>query len=282
LEARDQAQSRQWEMRLERATYEAQLAERRYEEVDPSHRLVAATLENRWNAALQHLEELKVQYTESQRQEARVATPEQKAQVLALAKDLPRLWRAPTTQAKDRKRLLRLLIKDITVERQPGSAQAQLHVRWQGGACTEVVVDLPLKIADRLRYPTEMVERVRTLALTLSDAQTAAHLNGEGLLSAKGLPFNVSMIKWIRHRHGIPAPQLKGPDEFTVQQVCDRFGISRYVVYYWIEREIVEARQLNQGSPYWIKLTPAKEQELADWVRESSRIKTPQKCESLL
>jgi transposase len=90
------------------------------------------------------------------------------------------------------------------------------------------------------------------------------------------------MIKWIRHRHGIPAPQLKGPDEFTVQQVCDRFGVSRYVVYYWIEREIVEARQLKQGSPYWIKLTPAKEQELADWVRESSRIKTPQKCESLL
>jgi len=282
LEARDQAQTRQWEMRLERAAYEAQLAERRYEEVDPSHRLVAATLERRWNAALQHLEELKAQYAESQRQEARVATPEQKAQVLALAKDFPRLWRAPTTQAKDRKRMLRLLIKDITVERQSGAAQALLHVRWQGGACTEVVVDLPLKMADRLRYPTEMVERVRTLALTLSDAQIAAHLNEEGVRSAKGLPFNISMIKWIRHRHGIPAPQLKGPDEFTVQQFCDRFGVSRHVVYYWIEREIVEARQLNQGSPYWIKLTPAKEQELVEWVRESSRIETPQKCESLL
>ena len=81
-------------MRLERAEYEAALAERRYQEVDPSNRLVAGTLERkRWNDALVHLEDLKKQAAEFQRQEARVATPEQKAKVLALARDLPRLWR---------------------------------------------------------------------------------------------------------------------------------------------------------------------------------------------
>jgi hypothetical protein len=113
LEARDHTIRRQWQMRLERAEYEAALAERRYQEVDPSQRLVAATLERRWNGALLHWEELKQQAAEFQRQQTRVATPEQKAKVLALAKNLPKLWHAPSTQAKDRKRMSRLLVKDI-------------------------------------------------------------------------------------------------------------------------------------------------------------------------
>src|SRR5215469_12597764 len=117
LESRDQVLGRQWQMRIERAEYEAALAERRYLEVDPSQRLVASTLERRWNDALLQLEDLKKQAAEFRRQEARVATPEQKAKVLALAQDLPRVWHAPTTQAKDRKRMLRLLVKDITVEK---------------------------------------------------------------------------------------------------------------------------------------------------------------------
>lgn len=278
LETRDSAQNRQWEMRLERASYEAQLAERRYEEVDPSNRLVAATLESRWNLALQHLEELRAKHAENQLQTARVVTPEQRAQVLALAEDFPRLWHAPTTQAKDRKRMLRLLIKDITVEREAGAATARLHVRWQGDACTDVDVQLPLKMADRLRYPEEMVNKVRELAQTLADMQIADQFNEDGIRSAKGLPFSVSMIKWIRHRNGIPAAHLQKSDELTVQQVCDQFGVSRHVVYYWIERKIVAAHQLNQGSRYWIKLTPEKERELEDWVRESSRIKTHQEA----
>ncbi len=85
LEARDQTFLRQWQMRLERAEYEAALAERRYQEVDPSNRLVAGTLERRWNDALVHWDDLKKQAAEFQHQEARVATPEQKAKVLALA-----------------------------------------------------------------------------------------------------------------------------------------------------------------------------------------------------
>src|SRR5207302_3952783 len=142
LEARDQILLRQWQMRLERAEYEAALAERRYLEVDPSQRLVASTLERRWNDALLQLEDLKKQAAEFRRQEARVATPEQKTKVLALAQDLPRVWHAPTTQAKDRKRMLRLLLKDITVEKPSPSKQLLVHLRWQGGASTNLTVQL--------------------------------------------------------------------------------------------------------------------------------------------
>jgi DNA invertase Pin-like site-specific DNA recombinase len=281
LEARDAALGRQWQMRLERAEYEAQLAERRYEEVDPANRLVAATLEQRWNEALQRLAELKGQLEQAQREQARVATPEQKEQVLALARDFPRLWHAPTTEAKDRKRMLRLLIKDITVEKR-APKQLLLHIRWQGGACSDAQVELPPNIADRLRYPTELVERIRALAETLTDTQVAEQLNQEGQVSPKGRAFTASMIQWVRYKHRIKGPQLKHSEELTVEQVMETFGVSRHVVYYWIERAHLKARQLKPGTPYWISLDSEQEKMLADWVSNSSRIPAPQNSETAL
>ncbi len=272
LESRDRAISRQWQMRLERAEYEAALAERRYQEVDPSQRLVAGTLERRWNDALLQLEDLKKQAAEFLCQEARVATPEQKAKVLALARDLPRIWQAPTTQAKDRKRMLRLLIKDITVEKPLRPKQLLAHIRWQGGACTDIGVRLPPNIADRVRYPAAVVDRVRHLAQNLPDGEIADCLNQEGHISALGKPFAGSMIQWIRYRYQIPRAKLVRPEELTVQQVAERFRVSPNVVYYWIDRGVIEARRLNAGSPYWITLDETDEQKLRDWVRNSCRI----------
>jgi DNA invertase Pin-like site-specific DNA recombinase len=273
LEVRDQTILRQWQMRLERAEYEAVLAERRYQEVDPSQRLVAATLERRWNAALLQWEEFKKQAAEFQRQKARVVTPEQKAKVLALARDLPRLWHAPTTQAKDRKRMLRLLIKDITVEK-PNRKQLAVHLRWQGGASSDLCVQIPPTRADRVRYPTAVVDRVRDLAQGLPNAEIAERLNREGHVSALGKPFTGSMIQWIRYRYQIPKVTLARPEELTVEQVAKRFGVSPNVVYYWIDRNVIQARRLNAGAPYWITLDEADEQRLRQWVRNSSRIHT--------
>ncbi len=271
LESRDRAISRQWQMRLERAEYEAALAERRYQEVDPSQRLVAGTLERRWNDALLQLEDLKRQAAEFQRQEARFTT-EQKAKVLALATDLPRLWHAPTTQAKDRKRMLRLLIKDITVEKLPHPKQLLVHIRWQGGACSDICVQLPPNRADRVRYPAAVVDRVRHLAQNLPDGEIADRLNQEGHISALGKPFTGSIVKWIRYRYQIPLARLVRPEELTVQQVAEHFRVSPNVVYYWIERGVIEARRLNAGTPYWITLDETDEQKLRDWVRNSCRI----------
>jgi DNA invertase Pin-like site-specific DNA recombinase len=273
LESRDRTISRQWQMRLERAEYEAALAERRYQEVDPSQRLVAGTLERRWNDALLQLEDLKKQAADFLRQEARVATPEQKAHVLALARDLPRVWHAPTTQAKDRKRMLRLLIKDITVEKPLRPKQLLVHIRWQGGACTDTCVQLPPNIADRVRYPVAVVERVRHLAQSLPDGDIADCLNQEGQVSALGKPFTGSMVHWIRFRYQIPRAKLERSDELTVQQVAERFRVSPNVVYYWIDRGVIQARRLNAGSPYWITLNETDEQKLQAWVRNSCKIR---------
>jgi DNA invertase Pin-like site-specific DNA recombinase len=272
LEKREQAIHSQWQRRLERAQYEAALSERRYQEVDPSNRLVAATLERRWNEALERQADVERQYEEFKHQEARVATAEQKAQVLALAEDFPRLWVAPTTQAKDRKRMLRLLIQDVTVDKQPGQKHAVLHIRWQGGASSDAHVELPANIADRMRYSPEVVNRVRELARHLLDDQIASQLNQDGRRSAAGKSFTASMVQWIRYRYQIPKPELKSADELTANQVAEHFGVSRSVVYYWINRGVVQARRLSRGLPYWITISPAKEEELRDWIRRSKRI----------
>src|SRR5664279_4363842 len=115
LERRSQAIDQQWRMRLERLEYQAQLAQRRYEEVDPAHRLVAATLEQRWNQALQEKAAAQEELNRQRQQQGLELSAEQKSQLLALAKDLPQLWQSPSTSGQDRKRMLRLLIKDITV-----------------------------------------------------------------------------------------------------------------------------------------------------------------------
>lgn len=272
LETRDQAIMRQWQMRIERAEYEATLAERRYEEVDPSNRLVAGTLERRWNDALVQLEKLRKEATEFQQQHTRAVTPEQKEKILALARDVPRLWHAPSTQAKDRKRMLRLLIKDITVEKSDASKQLLVHIRWQGGACSHRVVPLPLNMADRVRYPDAVVERVRELAQNLPDTEIAAQLNREGRISAKGKPYTKAIIRWIRWCHHVPPATFKHAEELTVQEVAKRFGVSIEVVYGWIRRRFITARQLSGGKPYWITLNSEDEQRLCDWVRSSTRI----------
>ena len=84
--------------------------------------------------------------------------------------------------------------------------------------------------------------------------------------------FTRSMIRWIRYKQGIPVPILKQPDEMTVNQVMAKFSVSRWVVYYWIERKVISARRLNNGSPYWITIDPQKAHALSTLIKNSTKI----------
>ena len=150
--------------------------------------------------------------------------------------------------------------------------QIVLHIRWQGGAIEDIPVEIPAKYSDQIRYGDQIIARVRELSQNYTDAQIANLFNEEGLKSAKSKRFTISMIKWIRYKHGILGPVLKRADELTVNQVMDRFTVSRYVVYHWIERKIITARRLNHGSPYWISIDPQKEKELTELVKNSTKI----------
>lgn len=127
LERRSDSVDTQWRTKVQRAEHESQLAQRRYEEVDPTDRLVAATLEKRWNDALIHLEQIKQQHRRFGQKQHLELTAEQRKKVFALAQYLPRLWSEPTTKAKEKKRMMRLLIKEITVEKLPSPKRPILH-----------------------------------------------------------------------------------------------------------------------------------------------------------
>lgn len=273
IEQRDQAIMRQWNMRIERAEYDASLAERRYQECDPANRLVAGTLERRWNDALQHLESLRTESSRFRNKKTRIITPDQEAMILALAQDLPRLWNASTTQQKDRKRMIRLLIQDITIEKKTDQHQLVLHIRWQGGTCTDLPVVLPKPIFDVMRYPTVMVDRVRELSRNYTDLQIVENLNNQGFRSPHGKPFTLAMIKWIRYKYKIAAANLIRHDEFTVQQVASRLQVSTHMVYYWISRHVVAARKLDGRGAWWITLNDAKEHELRNWILRSAHFR---------
>jgi hypothetical protein len=134
------------------------------------------------------------------------------------------------------------------------------------------VVELPLKAADRWRYPEALVNKVRQLAQQQTDHQIALALNHEGLRSAKGRAFTASMVAWIRGKHRIPAPMLQRPGEVTVRQLSQKFAVSQNVVYYWLEKGLVTARSPQPHGRMWITLTDQQEQELQAWVTNSQRI----------
>ena len=137
---RHQRVSRAAELAVERARYEADRAERAFSQVEPENRLVARSLEARWEARLAALAE-----AEQALEAAREALPPLpgRAELEKLAADLPGLWHAPATSSKDRKRLLRTLIADVTLLPEPDPAKVRIGIRWHTGATDELAAGRP-------------------------------------------------------------------------------------------------------------------------------------------
>jgi hypothetical protein len=223
---------------------------------------------------MQRLLEPETELANFERQTLRAVTAEQKRQILQLATDFPRLWNAPTTAARDRKRMLRLLIKDITVVKAPEPKLLRLNIRWQGGTTETVALHLRPNRAEAIRYPDTFVARISTLAAIHDDDAIVALLKREGLASSTGKQFTVSMIRWIRYKHRIPGPSLLA-GTLSVGQVRERYGVSMWVVYYWIDQGLVTAHRKKPGLPYAITLTDASDRTLRDWVANSPRLALP-------
>jgi DNA invertase Pin-like site-specific DNA recombinase len=275
LEERDRDIGAQWRMRIERARYDADLAERRYEAVDPSNRLIAATLETRWNDAMQRLHALEAELAAFERKTMRAVTAEQKQQILRLAKDFPRLWAAATTTPRDRKRILRLLVRDITVVKGPEPKTVRLHIRWQGGEIETLSLQLPQNRAEAIRYPMAFVARIRELAADHHDDEIVTMLRDEGQKrTATGKLITLGTIKWLRYKYRIPAP-LPPEGTLNVRQVREKYGVSLWVVHYWIERGIVPAVKRKWNAPYAITIDKELDRRLREWVVNSAHLHPP-------
>jgi hypothetical protein len=200
---RHQRVSRAAELAVERARYEADRAERAFCAVEPENRLVARSLEARWETRLAALAEAG-QALEAARDS--LPPPPSRADLEKLAADLPALWHAPTTSSKDRKRLLRTLIADITLLPEPAPGKARIGIRWHAGATDELTVARAVHPGTARRSPSPAVEMVRELGPATPTAELAEQLNAAGLTTGNGRPFDVKAVQWIRHACQIPAP----------------------------------------------------------------------------
>ena len=232
--------SRAAELAVERARYEADRAERAFCQVEPENRLVTRTLEARWETKLAAL---------AQAEQALAATHDAlpplptRVELLDLAADLPALWRAPTTSHKDRKRLLRSLIADVTLLPETDPAQARVGIRWHTGATDELAITRPLPPGPAKRSPSAAVELVAQLGPSTDTRDLVGKLNAAGLTTGHGRAFDVAAVQWIRHAYHIPAPTPYAHGEISVAHAAQRLGCSIGVVYDWIKTGKLVARR---------------------------------------
>ena len=191
----------QWRKRIEAAQYEAEKASRRYYQVEPENRLVARTLEEEWNARLEELELIKEQYGEIQAKPPFALSEEQRQRILALASDLPRLWRASTTRNSQRKEVVRVLIEDVTLRNVDEPWSTDVWIRWKSGAVSR-------HRAERVKpyfwtTAPEAVSRIVELMKDNTDAQVAEILNSEGYRTGRGDLFTAERVEAIRHHRGL-------------------------------------------------------------------------------
>ena len=184
---------------------------------------------------------------------------------------MPALWAASSTSEKDRKRLLRAVIADVTITSQPEGREVSVGIRWRTGAAEQHTIQRPPSINDRTRTPPETVELIKRLAPGRTNAEIAEQLNAAGLRTGKGLPFNDSAVRHIRRAHHIPATNLPHPGGLTVDEIAERLGVSPGVIYDWISHNKLTASR-DRANRLRIPFNPAIEQECRERIANSSHI----------
>jgi excisionase family DNA binding protein len=226
--------------KVERARYEADLAQRRYLRVDPDNRLVATALEAEWNSALRALTEAQEDYEKQQGADLLVVTEAQRGDILALATNFPRLWQDPLTPDRERKRMVRLMLEDVTLTR---TDRVLVQVRFKGGAQRVLEVPLPRPIGELRRTDASTVAEIDLLLEHHTDREIAAILDARGLQTGAGLPFRPLSVRTLRKAYGLADryTRLRQRGLLTVSEVAEQLGVSTGTVAKWRRRGLLRA-----------------------------------------
>ena len=209
---RDRAAAReQWGLQLQQAEYDVQVAQRRYETVDPTNRLVAGELEAQWEAALKQRETLQRRYRAFAHQHEHEVGPKEYALIQELAADMERVWSASTTTMEDRKTLLRYLVKRVHLDGVTETGKIRIDVEWHTGAHTSTTIARAVVGAWAPRTPATVEQRIRDLLPTHTQTQIAQCLNTEGFRSAKGKAFDYRTVRYIIQSRGWQVQQKAQP-----------------------------------------------------------------------
>jgi DNA invertase Pin-like site-specific DNA recombinase len=236
---------------VERAQYETDQARVRFMRVDPNHRLVADTLEGLWNEKLRNLAQAKEDYEKKRQADQQPLTPEQQQQILALAQDVPKLWNDPKTSPRDRKRMARLLVEDVTLKREGALITAQ--VRFKGGTARVLTLPAPPTVGDLRRTKAEVVAEVDRLIENMTDSEIAAQLNQRGWrCSVNHQPFTARAVMILRWTYKLTsrADRLRAKGMVDAHQVAELLGTKPNLVDYWRQQGVLRGVRLNDKKEY--------------------------------
>jgi DNA invertase Pin-like site-specific DNA recombinase len=229
---------------VERARYEADLAQRRYMHVDPANRLVADTLEAEWNSKLRALNEAQEEYERLRQADRKALDEAHKARVASLASDFPRLWRDPQTPDREKKRMVRLLLEDVTLLKRD---QITVHVRFRGGATKSFSLPLPVGAPVLRKTPEAIVLEIDRLLDKHPESIVATMLNEKGLRSSTGQAFTAMTILKLRARCGFRThfQRLRDRGLLTMDEIAKRLGVVPCMVKGWRNKGLLVAHRYN-------------------------------------
>ncbi len=241
---------------IQQARYEAARARRQYDAVDPDNRLVASELECRWNEKLVQLRDLEIQRDSlDQARPTAALSAEDRARLMALGKDLAKAWNSAGASIETRKKIIRLLVKEIVVDIVDDSLALVIH--WQGGDHTDMTVKKNRIGQTRWSVDADVVELVRVLARQLPDMAIAAILNRSGKVTARGATWTQTHVCGLRNTNGISVyrdGERAERGQVTLDEAAVILKVSRATAYRMVSRGVLPAKQLCPGAPWIIQL----------------------------
>lgn len=233
------------QLQVERAQYEANLAQRRYLRVDPDNRLVAEVLEAEWNEKLQILTAAR-ETAEAQGRAAQAQISTQERQLMCeIVERFPHFWQNPQANDRDRKRLVRLVIEDVTLEK---SDCIRAHVRFKGGATRSLNVALPPLFKYSRLTATDTLAEIDRLLDGYNDDEIAEQLNASGYRTFVGLQFEASHVSALRRKHGMKDrySRLREAGLLTATELAMELGVKTQTIWHWYHDHVIEGVCYNE------------------------------------
>lgn len=257
------------ELDLQQAQYEADLAERRYAACDPDNRLIAATLEKNWEAALKRVEACRARLETQKSPEP----PEDPPDFAGLASDLKTAWNASSTSMRARQRLVRTLIRDIVADVDDEAREVVLTIHWQGGQHSQLRVKKPKTGEHGCRTPEEALAVMRSMAGRWSDEHIAASLNRMGMRTGQGRSWTARRVGAIRTVHGIRAYRSveTNDDWVTMKDAARELNVTSHVIRRLIRDSILPAVQVVRGAPHQIKASDLRSDRVTTALEQKKR-----------
>ena len=250
---RQAEQRRILELELQQARYEASLAERRYAACDPDNRLIAATLEKSWEAALRRVQDCELRLDTATASHAEAPKPD----FAGIAEDLEAAWKTPSVTMRTRQQLLRTLVNEITADLDEEAREIVLTIHWKGGQHSQLRLRKPRAGEHDCSTPDDALAVIRSMATRWSDEDIAATLNRMRLPTGQGKTWTAHRVGSIRRVRGIHAYRSAEKDGtwLTMREAAQHCGVTSHRIRRLIQAGVLPAEQVVPGAPYQIRAT---------------------------